>query len=848
MGFFSFEHKHEDKNLQGISPEFLHRGGCSVCPLNKQPRLDSAVGSTEPIVYVLGEAPGSEEIKQGIPFVGRSGTLLRANVPKDWLPYLRWNNCVRSRPPDNRTPTAVEIECCRPSVEADIETTKPKAIFGFGAVPLQWALRQSGIIRNHWTHRYIPIKVGNHTCWFFPMVHPSYVLREKDDMLNRYSDKYRSNVGFTFAKTLEWAFSIVESLPEAVVHTPSDAFADIEVEMSSVDRITEILDEVAENGLVGIDYETSCLRPYEKDAKILTVALSTRDKTYGFPLHHPATPFTKKQVEAIDAEFSSFLHYAKCRKISHHLGFELEWSAYFYGREVVHNTKWADTVSQAYVLDERQSRMNPGSHSLEYLCLQYFGIDIKALSNVNRKRIMSVPLPKLLTYNCLDAKYHRLLYFPQKHRLKDEGLSSVYTRHVRRVKAAVLTQLKGIPVDEKVVKQFYNRYTKRLDKIEAKIGETKTAKWYKRDNGEDFRPSANDDVMKVLHHLGEFPDNVDESVLRHIKDPLIKLVLRWRKNNKLRSTYVIPLVKDNSNSTLFPDGQLHPILTTTKTDTSRTSSEYPNCQNYPKRENKEVRSQVARKGYKVVSFDYGQIQARNVAMESGDKVLIKAFWDRYDIHSDWVWRIIDEYPSWVPGGKKALKADNDLFRHYRNKAKNEMVFPSFFGAQPSSLSHYLGVPVNKTKKLSEDFWEMFPGVKDWQDGLIDFYLKNAYVNSLAGYRRRAPISPNQLINAPIQADEAIIVLDAMVRLSELRNEKFQANMEIHDDLSFIWPDDEKEIEENSRVVIDIMLHTPFKWAHVVPLVVEQSIGDDWASTKEVGIYASDTWDGEVRLK
>jgi hypothetical protein len=184
-----------------------------------------------------------------------------------------------------------------------------------------------------------------------------------------------------------------------------------------------------------------------------------------------------------------------------------------------------------------------------------------------------------------------------------------------------------------------------------------------------------------------------------------------------------------------------------------------------------------------LSFDYGQIQARNVAMESLDKALIKAFWDRYDIHQDWMERISAAHPSWMP-----KDADKDTRKKFRHRAKNEFVFPSFFGAQPKSLSRYLSVPINVVTRLHTQFWDLFPDIKAWHERILKQYSELGYVAGLSGFRRHAPASPNEIINAPIQADEAAIVCDAMTRLSELGDPRLQANMEIHDDLTFLWRD------------------------------------------------------------
>ncbi len=125
---------------QKYSLEFLHKQQCNVCPLNNQKGLQhpnmQPTGSKHPVIYIIAEAPGAEEDAKGVQLIGRSGRLLRPLIPDEWLDKIRWNNCVRTRPPENRTPTPMELECCRPSVAGDIEQTKPVAVFGFGGVAL----------------------------------------------------------------------------------------------------------------------------------------------------------------------------------------------------------------------------------------------------------------------------------------------------------------------------------------------------------------------------------------------------------------------------------------------------------------------------------------------------------------------------------------------------------------------------------------------------------------------------------------------------------------------------------------------------------------------------------------
>lgn len=838
----------QSTRIKGIEIATLHRLECRACPLNnanvQHPKME-ATGSSKPLVYILGEGPGAEEDKKGIQFIGRAGRVLRFRIPRKWLKHIRWNNCIRTRPPDNQTPSLVEIECCRPSIEQDIARTKPKAIFGFGNIPLEWAIGQSRITK--WNGRKIPVCVDGHVCWFFPMLHPSYVSRSRR-FTPQDIDEFGSDIEHVFALNLSSAFSQVKSLPDPIPHTVDDALAGKSVYITGaggrkdLEELERQLTWFAKQTVVGMDYETNGLRPYTTGAKIITVALSTGKKSLAFAIKHSQAKWGRKLLPSVEILWESFLLTTHCRKVAHFLAFEMEWSAFFYGSNVLRIGKWGDTISQAYILDERKGKGKPGCQSLEFLCIEHFNVNIKAIDNLDRRYLDEADLMKVLRYNRLDAKYHYLLYLHQRSLLKEQKLTKVYLEAVRRVPTMVLTQLKGVPIHQPTVRKFHDRYRRQLKKLNSKIQSLKVIRRFEKETGHLFRPSNNDDVAIVLRDLlsipqfGEGTYKTDEKVLSKVDHPIGSLMVKWRTISKLKSTYVDPLME--GSPIIFSDGFIHPIVSTTKTRTWRTSSEDPNSQNFPKRKNVEVRSQIrAGRGQKVVAFDYGQIQARNIAMESKDKALVQAFWDRYDIHRDWMERIVHAYPRWIPSGVKGLR-NKKLVSKYRDRAKNEWVFPSFFGAVPESLAKYLGIPEKITKKLAEEFRDMFPGVFLWHERTIDAYYEKGYVTGLSGFRRRAPISVNELINAPIQADESLIVCDAMSRLSELGEDQFQASLEIHDDLTFIW--NEHHVDEYAEVVLDHMLKVPFPWVNV-PITVDVAIGDAWDPLEKIGSFSSDRW-------
>jgi len=853
MGFFLAGSNPCVTAINGVSLDTIHRHQCRICPLNPQTgesRTEplahpfmAATGADHPSIYMLGEAPGADEDAEGTQFVGRAGTLLRFRVPwlDHWSGNIRWNNVVRTRPPGNRDPSPLEIECCRPSIIADIEQSAPEAIFGFGNVPLNWLLpnlgRDSGIMK--WRGRRVPVRVGNHACWYFPMVHPSacaHVRRFEP----RHRDEWPSDLEFAFAKDLERAFRAVEhGLPPPVVTTTADLLTDVGyVTGHNFGDLVKVIDAFREAStalLVGIDYETNRLRPYEAGAAILSVGIATPERAFAFPLYHRGAGWNAASLTVIENTLSTFLHQAPANKISFALPFEMEWSAYFYGAECLRSGTWEDAQSQAYVLDERSDTM-----SLQFAMRLNFGVDFKAISNVDVLHLDDTPIDEVLRYNALDAKAHLMLYEKQERALEQEHLSEVYTQQRRRAAAMVSTQLQGLPVDQPTVERFIGKYENQRDEAATRLNALPEISRFHSGTKKAaaFNPGSPQHIRKLLTSLGyEGVSGTDEAALAAINHPVAAAIVAWRKPSKVLSTYLYPCRVGSEKTVVMPDGMLHPVYNITKVKTWRTSASDPNIQNFYKRmpEYSEIRAVVQGPDLRVVAFDYAGIQARNVAMESRDPVLVEAFRHRYDIHADWRDRIAAKCPYWMGAG-----ADAKAFRHL---AKNRFVFPSFFGARPAKLAAGLGIDEQDAADVQAEFWEAFPGVRDWHDRQLAFYRKHGYVTGCSGFRRRAPASVNELINAPIQADEAVIVVTAMCALSELEDPRYQPAMEIHDDLTFLWP--AKDIEKNAEIVIKTMLDTPYEWAHIVPIEVEMSVGTDWHNLKPVGAYASDTWNGTI---
>jgi uracil-DNA glycosylase family 4 len=118
---------------------------CTNCVLHKG-RNKFVFGSGNPNadVMVVGEGPGAEEDKQGLPFVGRAGKLLTdilkaIDFSRDDV-YIA--NIVKCRPPDNRTPLPEEMETCLPYLKKQIELIQPKLILCLGLTAAKGLLKK----------------------------------------------------------------------------------------------------------------------------------------------------------------------------------------------------------------------------------------------------------------------------------------------------------------------------------------------------------------------------------------------------------------------------------------------------------------------------------------------------------------------------------------------------------------------------------------------------------------------------------------------------------------------------------------------------------------------------------
>ena len=150
------------------------------CPLSATAtRLCFADGNPEAPVMLVGEAPGAEEDRQGLPFVGPSGQLLdrmlatigldRSNV------YL--TNLIYWRPPGNRPPSPDEIATCLPFLERQIELVRPRILVSVGGVAAKLLLGMNDKVSRLRGRRLAYRPAAGDPITTFVIFHPAYLLR-----------------------------------------------------------------------------------------------------------------------------------------------------------------------------------------------------------------------------------------------------------------------------------------------------------------------------------------------------------------------------------------------------------------------------------------------------------------------------------------------------------------------------------------------------------------------------------------------------------------------------------------------------------------------------------------------
>jgi len=321
-----------------------------------------------------------------------------------------------------------------------------------------------------------------------------------------------------------------------------------------------------------------------------------------------------------------------------------------------------------------------------------------------------------------------------------------------------------------------------------------------------------------------YPTNHDTLMKYYDLHPIIPLILEHRNLNKLMNTYM-----DSLNKYIMEDGKIHTIFKQAITRTGRLSSAEPNLQNIPIRneEGKKIRKAfLPEENSIIMTSDYSQIELRLLAHISKCESLISAFNNHEDIHTKVA---SDIY------GVETSSVTKDM----RRTAK-AVIFGIVYGISGFGLGENLSLNAKEANKFINKYLTMYPGVKKYMEDIVTYAKEKGYVRTIMNRKREIDElkNPNYIIqksgermalNTPIQGSSADIIKKAMIEVDKeltSRGLKSQLIIQVHDELVFTVPENEKEIME--KIVVNIMENT---YKLLVPVKVEIDSGTDWYNVK-----------------
>lgn len=389
-------------------------------------------------------------------------------------------------------------------------------------------------------------------------------------------------------------------------------------------------------------------------------------------------------------------------------------------------------------------------------------------------------------------------------------------------------EAQGVCVNTKVLEEFSVRYKAELGELVEKIYLLA---------GEQFNINSPQQLGKILFeklHIADGAKKTKESKSYKTtaeelekyadKHEIVRLLLRYRKIQKINSTYI------EGFKPLVVNGKVHTTYNQSNTQTGRLSSMNPNLQNIPIRtdEGRELRKLfTASEGNVLIDADYSQIELRLLAHFSGCKELIEAYCEGKDIHATTASQVFD-----VPLREVTAQMRRDA------KAVN---FGIIYGISAFGLASDLGISTRKAQEYIERYFQTYSDVKSYMNGNVEKATKDGYVETLLGRRRvinelrtsnhnvRA-FGERAAMNMPLQGSSADIIKIAMINvMQKLKEGGFKAKLvlQVHDELVIDCP--ENETEEVANLLQNEMENAV---SLRVPLTVDVGVGKTWFDTKE----------------
>jgi len=565
------------------------------------------------------------------------------------------------------------------------------------------------------------------------------------------------------------------------------------------------------------DTETTGL---EVEMEIVGMSFSI---TPGEAYYVPCPPEFEK-AKAVVQSFEKVFTNPDALKIGHNIKFDMKVLRLY---DVIVADPIYDTMVAHFIADTHVR------HKMDVMAEAYLGYSPVSIEELigkkgkNQLSMQDIGLEKITEYAAEDADVTlqlKTVTDKQIEAIHAEDL--IYKMEFPLIHALTAMEFEGIGLDV----PFLNEYSKTLA-VELYDMRDKIYKI----SGVEFNIDSPKQMGDILfEHLkipyegaktktGQYGTSEDILAPLQEKYEIIDHILNYRELTKLKSTYI-----DALPSLINPKtGRVHTTFGQTIAATGRLASNNPNLQNIPIRTDrgKEIRKAfIPRNGdFLILSADYSQIELRIIAAITQDEGMMEAFKAGEDIHASTASKVFG-----VPL--------TDVTKEMRRRAK-AVNFGLAYGQSAFGLSQTLGISRTESKEIIDNYFEKFPGIKNYMTETVAFAREHGYIETIMKRRRylRDINSKNQTvrsqaernaINSPIQGSAADMIKLAMIHIyDEMLNRNLKSKMllQVHDELVF---DVHKTEQDELRALVeDKMKHALPNLP--VPVEVGMGVGENW---------------------
>lgn len=795
---------------------------CQGCP-HGFAKLVGSRGTRESPLVVVGESPGKEEIKVGLPFVGPSGQVLDHALAQhpDLSPLFL--NAIQCFPGSVSSKSQEKVSeatrCCQARLYKEITEHPRKVILALGN-PAVWSTTNSfgtKITRVRGTLYKSPLASKG----IVASVHPAFLLRGGGSMR-----QFLADVDYACRLTKE-----PDGLKRYVVPKVHVA--------KTLDNIIWLTDQIAKQEYVAADTETGGYQGFDflRD-RILCVGFCW-DPNHTYVVPEPLIHLSRR----------IFRNTPNTRYIWHNGKFDQK---FFWAKGIPECRVDEDTMLLSYALDETK-----GIHDLEQVSGDLLGApDWKFMIKPHLgkgKTFADVPRDILYDYMSRDISSTLQIFYPLRNQVKrDPGLETLYTRTlIPMSKYMARIEFKGMMPDLNRVSENEVQKTAEATELEVKFNTIA------QESGFGFlNIRSPQQVGAFLYdHLAlrdprrkhRRPLSTDEATLLTLpQSPVVQHLLKYREVHKGLSTYVTSV-----GNHVGKDNRIHTSYLIHGTTTGRPASREPNLLNIPR--DPLLRGQfVASPGYFYMEVDVNQAELRVLAELSRDPELTHIYTtpNAPSIHLVTQIEMFGDPKQYTPQqiehfmDKFSTHGDLKRTLDEQNMRAKTVNFGIVYGRGADSIAEEFKIPRQEATEWIAKWFAKYAGAHEFIQRCRKAPLLGQNLVTPFGRKRRFQIVnrerlndiQNQAANFPEQSIACDCVTHTGIEVQEMAYYEYNAQIvnTVYDSLLFEMPADTPKALELGAKVLRVLSDVPKRWGLTrIPFRGDIKIGTRWGSLEKV---------------